>query len=95
MMLLYICLSCLFQELFLLAKEMLSGEFLAFYDKIASEAFKSGIIKNFPYKSLSEMLNLVFTSMIRELVVNCQIRKLVTLLSITSCNGLIKIRQMI
>ena len=77
-----------FQDLFNLAKEMLSGEFLAFYDKIASEAFKSGIIKNFPYKSLSEMLNLVFTSMIRELVVNCQIRKPVSLpkIIVSSCS---------
>ena len=75
-MLLYICLSCLLQELFLLAKEMLSAEFLAFYDKVASEAFKSGPNKKpFPYKTLSEMLNLVFTSMIREMVVNCSIRE--------------------
>ena len=55
---------------------MLSAEFLAFYDKVANEAFKSGPNKKpFPYKTLSEMLNLVFTSMIREMVVNCSIRE--------------------
>ena len=62
----------LVSELFDLTKEMFNKEFLQFMDEVGGETFKSGTVKPFPYKSLSEILNLVFVAMLRELVVNCK-----------------------
>ena len=54
--------------LYKLVVKLLSTELLSFLDGISLEVYQSGSLKVFPYKSLSETLNLVMVSMLRELV---------------------------
>ena len=47
---------------------LLNKDLLSFVDELSREVFASGSVRVFPYKTMSETLNLVLVSMLRELV---------------------------
>ena len=58
----------IFQIIYDLIVSVLSENTLTFLDTVFHDVYQSAMIKNFPYKSISETLNLVLLSMLRQLV---------------------------
>ena len=56
------------QVIFELITNLLNKDLLSFVDELSREVFASGSVRVFPYKTMSETLNLVLVSMLRELV---------------------------
>ncbi len=56
------------ERIFEVTKRLMAKELLDKMDEIALNAYSSGDIVGFPYKSFSETVNLVLTSLIRELM---------------------------
>jgi phosphatidylinositol 4-kinase len=56
------------QIIYDLITKLLSKEILDFLDDLANDVFASNVVRNFPYKTFSETLNLVMVSLLRQLV---------------------------
>ena len=57
-------------EVFSLINQTLVKDLLQFLDRIAHDVYTACSLQRFPYKSFGETLNLVMTSMMREILRN-------------------------
>lgn len=57
-------------EVFSLINQTLVKDLLQFLNRIAHDVYMAGSLQRFPYKSFGETLNLVMTSMMREILRN-------------------------
>lgn len=56
------------QSILSLAKKLLTKETLSFLDEETTQVYMSGQVQNFPYRTYSEIMNLVMVSLLRELL---------------------------